>query len=213
MTKEEDLILSFATEIIRPWEELNRELGKHYSVSPQHSVFLNKAHALAISLKHIAEAKAGLKPKDLNLLSDSYKLISDLADTKKHGRRDNPAREYIITTSSLYERKFENIVLVRFLRNAITIQHATTDEKKDFMECAKDCALFIANHLNIQTDWNPILFTNSGKFSNKIETHASIDNQVIWTGMNLNLVELNERNEYNFVDINGTIEFQLTSEF
>jgi hypothetical protein len=213
MTKEEDLILSFATEIVRPWEELNRELSKHYSVSPQHSVFLNKAYALAISLKHIAEAKTGLKSPELNSLSESYKLISDLADTKKHGKRDNPNREYTITTSSLYERKFENIVLVRFLRNAITIHHATTDAKKDFMECAKDCALFLVNQLNIQTDWNPIVFNNFGEFSNKIETHASIDNQVIWTGMNLNWVELNERNEYDFVDINGTIEFNLTSEF
>lgn len=41
MTREKELVLSFATEVIKPWEELNQELSKHYSVSPQHSVFMN----------------------------------------------------------------------------------------------------------------------------------------------------------------------------
>jgi hypothetical protein len=212
MTKEQELDLIFATEIIRPWEELNRELSKHYSVSPQHSIFANKAHALAISLKHISEANGGLKSKDLNQLSESYSLISDLADTKKHGKRDNVSRECKISSSSLYERKFENVVLLRFLRNIITTDHAIYG-KKDFMEITKDCALFLGTQLNIQIDWTPAIFNNSGEFSNKVETHASIDNQVIWTGMNLSIVELNEKSEYINVDINGTIEFRLTSEF
>src|SRR4051812_23764836 len=103
MTKEQELILSFTTEIIRPWEELNSELSKHYSVNPEHSVFINKANALANSLKHISEANGGLKSKDLNPLSESYYLISDLADTKKHGRRDNPTRTCTISTASMYE--------------------------------------------------------------------------------------------------------------
>jgi hypothetical protein len=212
MTKEQELNLIFSTEIIRPWEELNSELSKHYSVSPQHSVFTNKAYALAISLKHMSEANGGLKSKDLNPLSESYSLISDLADTKKHGKRDNASRECTILTSSLYERKFDKVVLLRFLRNIIIMNHATY-EKKDFMESAKDCALFLATQLNIQTNWTPVVFNNSGKFSNKVETHASKDNQVVWTGTNLNVVELNEKNEYVNVEINGTIEYQLTSEF
>lgn len=33
MTKEQKLILSVASKIISPWEELNKELSKHYSVS------------------------------------------------------------------------------------------------------------------------------------------------------------------------------------
>jgi hypothetical protein len=212
MTKEQELSIIFASEIIRPWEELNNELSKHYSVSPQHSIFANRANALAISLKHISEANGGLKSHDLNKLSESYSIISDLADTKKHGKRTNVSRECKISSSSLYERKFENIVLLRFLRNIIKMEHATLG-KKDFMEIAKDCALFLCSQLNIESDWKPKIFNNIGEFSNKVETHASIDNQVVWTGMNLSIVELNEKNEYENVDINGTIAFQLTSEF
>lgn len=211
MTKEQELILSFATEIIRPWEELNKGLSKHCSVSHQHSVFTNKAYALAISLKHLSEANGGPKSKDLNVLSDSYYMISDLADTKKHGERDDPSRTCTISTASRYERKFDKVVLLRFLRNIITMNHATNG-KKDFMECAKDCTLFLATQLNIQTNWNPVVFNNSGEFSNKVETQASKDNQVVWTGMNFEIVELNENNEYINVDLNGTIEFHLISD-
>jgi hypothetical protein len=83
MTKEQELFLCFSNEIIRPWEDLNRELSKDCSVSPQYSLLTNKAHALATSLKHISEANGGPKSKELNNLSESYYIISDLADTKK----------------------------------------------------------------------------------------------------------------------------------
>lgn len=212
MTKEQELILSFATEIIRPWEELNKELSKEYSVSPEYSVYINKAHALAVSLKHLAESNGGPKSSVLNKLSEEYLLISDLADTKKHGKRDNPSRTCKISTASLYERKFDKVVLLKFLRNTITMDHATNG-KRDFMHCAKECALFLANQLKIQTDWTPVISNNSGVFSNKIETLASKDNQVVFTGLNLHVVELNEQNEYVHVELNGTIEFNLKSEF
>ncbi|WP_430402478.1 hypothetical protein [Fluviicola sp.] len=212
MTKEQELILNFATEIIRPWEELNKELSKEYSVSPQHSVYINMANALAVSLKHLAESNGGPKSSELNKLSEDYLLISDLADTKKHGKRDNPLRSCKISTASLYERKFDEVVLLRFLRNTITMDHVTHG-KRDFMHCAKECAIFLADQLKIQTDWKPIVFNNSGKFSNRIETYASKDNQVVFTGFNLHVVELNEQNEFIAVDINGTFEFHLISEF
>jgi hypothetical protein len=92
------------------------------------------------------------------------------------------------------------------------MDHATFG-KRDFMETAKECALFLVAHVNLHIDWKPVVFNNDDKFSNKIKTHASKDNQVIWTGMNLNIIELNDRGEYVYVDLNGTIEFELTSEF
>lgn len=92
------------------------------------------------------------------------------------------------------------------------MDHATFG-KRDFMETSKDCALFLVAHLNLPIDLKPVVFNNDEKFFNKIKTHASRDNQVIWTGMNLNIVELNDKREYVYVDLNGTIEFELTSEF
>lgn len=212
MTKEQELELIFANEIIRPWEELNKELSKHYAVSPIHTAFTNKAYALAHSLKHLSEASGGLKSKDLNSLSSSYYLISDLSDTKKHGKRDNPTRTCTISTASLYERKFDKVVLLRFLRNVINMNHVTLG-KKDFMECAKDCALFLASQLKIIINWTPVVFNNTGEFSNTVKTHASKDNQVVFTGTNFKTVELSASGEYTHVELNGTIEYNLTSEF
>ncbi len=212
MTKEQEIDLSFKSEIIMPWEDLNHEVSKHFSVSPQHSVFINAAHALAVALKHFSETNGGPKSAQLNPLSESYKIISDLADTKKHGVRDNPARECTILTSSLYEKKIDKIVLVRFLRNNIIMNHASYG-KRDFIETAKDCALFLVDQLNLPKDWSPVIFNNDGEFSNTIKTHASKDNQVIWTGMNLDIVEQDDKGEYVYVNLNGTIQFELTSEF
>jgi hypothetical protein len=81
------------------------------------------------------------------------------------------------------------------------------------MECSKDCALFLADQLKIKHTWTPKVYENTFEFSNKIVTHATKDNQTIWTGMNWEIVELNDRNEYVFVDLNGTIEFHLISDF
>jgi hypothetical protein len=212
MTKEQELLLCFSNEIIRPWEDLNKELSRHCSVSPQYSLLTNKAHALATSLKHISEANGGPKSKELNDLSESYYIISDLADTKKHGERNDPKRTCSITSASRYERKFDGVVLLRFLRNTITIKHETLG-KRDFMECSKDCALFLVEHLKIKHTWTPKVYDNNAEFSNKVVTHATKDNQTIWTGMNWEIVELNDKKEYVFVDLHGTIEFHLISDF
>jgi hypothetical protein len=212
MTKEEELRLSFLNDIIKPWEELNKELSRHCSVSPQYSSLSNKAHSLAISLKHISESNGGPKSDKLNKLSENYYIISDLADTKKHGERNDPKRTCTITSASRYERKFDEVVLLRFLRNTITIKHENLG-KRDFMECSKDCALFLSEHLKIEHTWTPKVYDNNAEFSNKVVTHATIDNGEIWRGMNWEIVEINDKNEYTFVDLNGTIEFNLVSDF
>jgi hypothetical protein len=173
MTKEQELQLCFSNEIIRPWEDLNQELRRHCSVSPQYSLLTNKAYALATTLKHISEANGGPKSKKLNDLSESYKIISDLADTKKHGKRDEPERACRITIASRYERKFDKVVLLRFLRNTITIKYENIIRTRDFMECSKDCALFLADHLQIKHTWTPKVYDNIAEFSNKVVTHAT----------------------------------------
>jgi hypothetical protein len=50
-------------------------------------------------------------------------------------------------------------------------------------------------------------------FSKKIKVHASKTNQVMWSGMQFEIVEVNEKGEYESVDLNGTVLFELTSDF
>ncbi len=202
--------IKFITEIAKPWEILNKELSKPYSVNPDISDYTIRANSIAVSIKHFPEACRKMKAKDLIQESQSYEIMSDLADSSKHGKLNKKGRECRLTVASMFERNDEG--KVRFLRNIITIQHNTYG-KIDFMNCVMEAAIFVSNKINIRTDWSPKVFNNNGKFSDEIRVHASVNNQVMWGGMQLQFVRLNESGQYENVDLNSTVKFTLTSEF
>jgi len=202
--------IRFVSEIVKPWETLNQELSRPFSMNPGINDFITRANALALAIKHLPEAAKKIKPKNLIKESLAYNIISDLADSKKHGELSKPERECKLTVSSMFERSPE--VKVRFLRTRITIMHNTYG-KIDFMQCSMDSALFVSQKMGIKTNWTPKVFNNSGEFSDEIKVHASKYNQVAWTGMSLEIVQINDQGEYENVDLNGTVKFTLTSEF
>jgi hypothetical protein len=204
MTEEK---LKFINDIIKPWEILNRQLSYPFSINTSVSNFTKDAGSLAVSLKHFPESVHSLKPKDLILESDTYKIISDLADSLKHGQLSDNNRQCTLYAGSMFERSKEG--LVRFLRNTVNIRHNTYGNL-DFMETAKQVALFLASKVDFRSDWNPIIITNKAEFSNKIHVHASVENQIAWQGMTLQFVERLDDGNYKFVDLNSTIEFKLT---
>jgi hypothetical protein len=179
-------------------------------MNPAINDFVTTASALTVAIKHLPEAIMKIKPEVLAQESQSYEIISDLADSLKHGELRKPERECKLTVSSMFERSPD--AKVRFLRNRISIIHSTFG-KIDFMECAMESAKFIASKLDIRSDWNPQIFNNSGEFSNEIKVHASRQHQVAWTGMAVEIVQLNENGKYENVDLNGQVLFTLTSEF
>src|SRR5688572_6424551 len=202
--------IKFISEIVKPWETLNRELATAFSMNPSINDFITKTNALAVSIKHIPEATQKIKPEVLAKENQSYEIISDLADSVKHGKLRKPKRECKLTVSSMFERNPE--AKVRFLRNRISIHHNGFG-KIDFMKCAMDSALFFSQKLGIRTDWAPKIFNNSGVFSDEIKVHATRQHQIIWTGMQLEIVQINDHGEYENVDLNGQVKFILTSEF
>jgi len=204
MTEEK---LKFLNDIVKPWEILNRQLSIPFSVNTSVSDFTNKAASLAVSIKHFPENTHSLKPKDLLTESEPYKIFSDLADSLKHGKLNDNKRQCTIYVGSMFERSKEG--LVRFLRNTVNIKHNSFGEL-DFMEASKQAALFVASKVDFRSDWNPVIITNNGDFSNKVQVHASSENQVAWQGMTLQFVEVFDDNKYKFVDLNSTIEFTLT---
>jgi len=202
--------IKFISEIVKPWETLNRLLAAPFSMNPAINDFVTTASALTVAIKHLPEAILKIKPELLSKENQSYEIISDLADSLKHGELRKLERECKLTVSSLFERNSE--AKVRFLRNRISITHNTYG-KIDFMECAMESAVFVADKLNVRSDWDPKIFNNSGDFSNEIKVHASKQHQVAWTGMSLEIVQLNEHGKYENVDLNGQVKFTLTSEF
>ncbi|MCR5862718.1 hypothetical protein LRS05_11445 [Flavobacterium sp. J372] len=202
--------IKFITEIIKPWEILNQQLAIPLAMTPESNDVTSTANTLAVNIKHLPEFCKGINPNALLAQSKSYQIICDLADTSKHGKLRNQARECILNVSSMFERSKD--VKFRFLRNKIIIQHNTFG-KIDFMQCALESAVFVASILDIRTDWTPKIFNSSGEFTKEIKLHASRANQITWTGLTLEIVELNEEGEYLNVDINGDVLFTLTSDF
>lgn len=205
-----ELVIRFISEIVRPWETLNRELSSPFSINPAINDFITKANALAVAIKHFPEATKKIKPEDLIKESLTYSIISDLADSMKHGKLRKTERECKLTVSSMFERNPE--AKVRFLRNKIVIMH-NTHGIIDFMQCSMESALFVSQKIGIVIGWTPEVLNNPGEFSDEIKVHASKNNQVVWTDMSLEFVQLNDKGEYENVDLNGTVKFTLTSEF
>jgi hypothetical protein len=199
--------VKFLNDVVKPWEILNKELSLPFSVNTSVSDFTNKAANLAVPIKHFPENSHHLKPKNLINESEPYKIISDLADSLKHGQLSDANRQCILFVGSMFERNPNG--LVRFLRNTINIRHASYGDR-DFMETSKQAALFVASKIDFKSDWNPQIFNNKGSFSSKIHVHASAANQVAWQGMTLQFVEVSADGNYKYVDLNSTIEFTLT---
>ena len=203
--------IKFISDVIRPWKNLNFELSKPYAINPEMSDFMSNAISLAISIKHFLENSAGLKIKDLISESSSFEVISDLADSGKHGKLYKKERECSLSIYSMFERN-ENAEL-RFLRNIIRINHPKFG-KVDFMKCALESSKFVAEKLLISTtDWNLKIIINSGKFSNEINLVASNKNQIMWKGLGIEIVKLNENGEYENVDLNGTVKIKIVPDF
>ncbi|GEP52750.1 hypothetical protein FNO01nite_34220 [Flavobacterium noncentrifugens] len=202
--------IKFISEIVKPWETLNRQLSAAFSMNPAINDFITTANSLTVSIKHLPESILKLKPEDLSKESRPYEIISDLADSLKHGELRKPERECKLSVASMFERNSE--AEVRFLRNRISIDHNNYG-KIDFMECAMESAVFVAQKLDIRTNWNPQIFNNTGEFSNEIKVHATRQHQVAWTGMSFEIVQLNSDGKYENVDLNGEVKFTLTSEF
>lgn len=202
--------LRFISEIVKPWETLNQELSRPFSMNTEINDFVTKATSLAIAIKHLPESTKKIKPGSILSESLDYTIISDLADSMKHWALSKTERNCKLTVSSMFERNPD--AKVRFLRCRISITHNTYG-KIDFMQCSLNSSIFIMNKIGIKTDWTPKIFNNSGEFSDEIKFHASKSNQIQWTGMTLEFVQLNENNEYENVDLNGSVKFTLTSEF
>lgn len=200
----------FISEIVRPWETLNNELGTPFALNPEINDYVTRAVSLAVSIKHLPEALQKLKPKDLSSRNKAYEIISDLADSSKHGELRDTTRECKLSSASIYERN--NDATVRFLRNGINVTHNNYG-KVDFLKISMEAALFIANELGFQIQWTPELKSNTGAFSDKISLHIGKAQQSFWQGMEFQFVQKTGPDEYEPIDLNGTVQITLTSDF
>jgi hypothetical protein len=103
------------------------------------------AGSLAVSIKHQADLR-GLSRNSVDEASTANGIISDVADAVKHGRLRNESRNNTLQVASCFEfREGEGF---RFIRNAITIDHATYGGL-DFMLTALAASQYWLDSLHI----------------------------------------------------------------
>ena len=205
-----EIQIKFLTQIVKPWEHLNKILSAPLSLDLAINDFVTNANALAVTIKHLPESISNISPNVLSKESKSYEIISDLADSFKHGKLYKHSRECKLTVSSMFERNTE--AKLRFLRNKISISHNKYG-KIDFMSCTKESSLFILEKLDLHLKWNPNIINNTGEFSSKIKLHMSNKHQIQISNIQIEIVQLNEFGKFENVDLNGQVEFTLTTNF
>lgn len=126
------MTLRLINNVIKPWEELNALLAERFAFQPDLSDVTRLASALAVSIKHQADQR-GVSQSAVDSVSFENRLMSDVADAAKHGQLRDSARNNKLYVASCFE--YAGTRGFRFIRNTVTIAHATSGEH-DFMVTA-----------------------------------------------------------------------------
>lgn len=126
------MTLRLINDVVKPWEELNALLAQRFAFQPDLSDVTRLASTLAVSIKHQADLR-GMSRSSVDSASDANRLMSDVADTAKHGQLWDSSRNNSLHVASCFEYGADRGF--RFIRNSVSIAHATSGEV-DFMATA-----------------------------------------------------------------------------
>lgn len=117
---------------------MNALLVQRFAFQPDLSDVTRLASALAVSIKHQADLR-GITRTVVDGASNENRIMSDVADAAKHGQLRDPSRNNRLEVASCFEYAASRGF--RFIRNSISIQHATFGEL-DFMVTALAAAQY-----------------------------------------------------------------------
>lgn len=199
------LQLKFVTEIIKPWEQLNKDLVKKYLINSDVSDFLSIAGDLALRLSHFPELA---NRKDIRTNKDSipFNIIVDVADALKHNNLKDERNNKLLI-SSLFEGNEDN--KFRFIRNSIKIHHNTYGIS-DLLEVVREAAQFVFKKLNFQLFWSPQILEGPNEFNDEVSLSILYTYQIAWTGFQLEFFKRGKEGELVAYDP-PTLPFKLQS--
>jgi len=145
-------IRRFLTYLVKPWDDLNALLAQPMAVQPDHSDVSGQAYSLAVAIKHQCDRDGPKQRRTINSLSVENELMSDIADTFKHGKVDDASRTSDMAVASQFEGNSAN--QFRFMRNVIIVSHASLGEN-DFMMASRSAIQFWIGRLGLPIGWSP----------------------------------------------------------
>jgi hypothetical protein len=149
--------LQFVNDVLRPWESLNAFLVERYAFQPNLSDITNQVRGLSVSIKHqvdlIADEQTNLTIKQhqeaANRERQAARIVSDLADSLKHGKLKDQSRQCDLKVVAHFECNEEE--MFRFLRNVPEVTHASLGQH-DFLVLSLDAMRYWVRARNLQVD-------------------------------------------------------------
>jgi hypothetical protein len=185
------LPLKFATDIVRPWERLNKELIDQNSIDRDISDFMSIATNLAVKISHFPEIANQRHIRTIKSFDD-FNIIVDIADASKHSDSDKKERNNKLSITSMFEGSDEGTF--RFIRNKIVVEHNKYG-KSDFLEISKKAIQFLFLKLNLPIIWNPQISEAPKVFTEKVFLNIYFTHQITWTGLSIEFVKKNAAGE------------------
>ena len=182
----------FLNETVMPWDRLSVKLARPISVDPQTSTLVAEAGAVLTALRHAPERfgwpqKGAALHKAVVAEFNQHALITDAADSWKHGALKDPQRQTTFSVKSqfLLDCKGRS----RFLRNIIHLQHATLGEF-DFLYISRLAICFWLHRQNVALAWTGVIFEGADVFRNEALLASSPGIQVLQRAARISFVAL-----------------------
>ena len=190
-------IRRFLTYLVKPWDDLNALLGRPIAIQPDHSDVTGRAYSLAVAIKHQCDWDGPRQRGTINTLSAENRLMSDIADSFKHGRLDDANRMSNLAVAAQFEGNSSN--QFRFMRNVIIVSHASLGEH-DFMMASRSAIQFWIGRLGLPLLWSPEVIDAPSEFADEMTLAFSSDYQVSMSETRIRVVRRTLAGEFEQYD-------------
>lgn len=185
------MTIKFLTNIVKPWDELNSLLSQRLAFQPEISDITRLAGSLAVAIKHQAE-EARISRASIDKESHENLLMSDVADSWKHGILKNPARNNNLSVGAQFE--CNDINNFKFIRNVVTVKHHS-EGNFDFMITSMGAIQYWVSKLGMPITWKPAICEGKEEFYEAAFLFFNPNYQISMSSTNLQIVKRNNLNQ------------------
>lgn len=187
----DSITIKFITNIAKPWDELNHLLCQRIAFQPEISDITRLAGSLAVAIKHQAE-EANIERGVVDIESLENRLMSDVADSWKHGILKNPKRNNSFSVNAQFECDDKNNF--RYVRNIVTVNHQS-ESAFDFMVVSMKAIQYWILKLQMTLCWQPAISEGSVDFHETAFLFFNSKYQVSMSSTGIQIVKRNELNQ------------------
>jgi len=183
-------------DVVKPWDQLNGILSQPFALQPDLSDVTRMATSLAIAIKHQADlrnAKRGVVDRE----SFENRVMSDVADSAKHGDLRDSTRNNKLSVASCFE--YANGRGFRFMRNSVTIEHARLGEL-DFMATSLAATQYWMKQIGFSLDRKLSVAESQAGFSSSASLYLAPQHCINTAGIRLRFFERLANATYRPVD-------------